>query len=200
MFRHVGLDAKRLAESVSTAGCRRSGSIGKRRTANGLYNACKHDGGYFVQKGVVSTNCRVFHVYDNIEADIGHSAPKSAAIASTSCRGINRFTCEPIDGRREFVDIVRVNLKSIGFPASSQDLQFSLKMSLQRSCRLLSQRTVFQTSRRHVFARRCMSTATAGAADTSTLPLAGIKVLDMTRVLAGVSGHTHSSHGFANPN
>lgn len=38
----------------------------------------------------------------------------------------------------------------------------------------------FTPSRRHLVAR-------AGAADTTTLPLAGIKVLDMTRVLAGVS-------------
>lgn len=32
--------------------------------------------------------------------------------------------------------------------------------------------------------RRCLASV-AGAGDTATLPLAGIKVLDMTRVLAG---------------
>lgn len=50
---------------------------------------------------------------------------------------------------------------------------------------------------------------TAGLADTSTLPLAGIRVLDMTRVLAGVcfcvlflvggranSLHSHTAHKF----
>ncbi|EON64594.1 hypothetical protein W97_03827 [Coniosporium apollinis CBS 100218] len=33
--------------------------------------------------------------------------------------------------------------------------------------------------------RRCLATAAPGAADVATLPLAGIRVLDMTRVLAG---------------
>jgi hypothetical protein len=64
-------------------------------------------------------------------------------------------------------------------------------MSLQRSCRLLSQRAVFHSARQSLLTRpRYMSTA-PGTTDTSTLPLAGIKVLDMTRVLAGV-GNTIS--------
>jgi hypothetical protein len=49
--------------------------------------------GIFVKSVCCIEDRRVFHVYDNIEADIGLSAPTSAAIASTSCRGTNRFTC-----------------------------------------------------------------------------------------------------------
>jgi hypothetical protein len=35
--------------------------------------------------------------------------------------------------------------------------------------------------------KRCIATTTPASGDASNLPLAGIKVLDMTRVLAGVS-------------
>jgi hypothetical protein len=44
-------------------------------------------------------------------------------------------------------------------------------------------------SRTQHFRRTIASTAATG--DASNLPLAGIKVLDMTRVLAGVSGNIH---------
>lgn len=41
---------------------------------------------------------------------------------------------------------------------------------------------------------RKLATAAAASGDASNLPLAGIKVLDMTRVLAGV--RTNESHGY----
>jgi hypothetical protein len=196
-FRHAGLDAKRLAESVSAAsGCERSGSIGKRRTANGLYNACKHDGGYFCEECLLyrrsSSQSFTSMTTLKLTSDIGHFG---ADVRRDRIHFLPRHQplhLQPIDDG-EFVDICII-LGSIDFLVLSQPLQISLKMSLQRSCRLLSQRAVFQTSRQHVLARRCMSTA-AGVADTSTLPLAGIKVLDMTRVLAGVRRYVRAFRG-----
>lgn len=65
-------------------------------------------------------------------------------------------------------------------------------MALQKSFRLLSSRALSQVPCRiHSIQRRWLATP-IGAADAATLPLAGIKVLDMTRVLAGVRFHAKS--------
>lgn len=78
------------------------------------------------------------------------------------------------------------DIESTSIIRSVLDCSRWFTMSCQRSCRLLSQRAVFQSARQSLLTRpRYMSTA-PGTTDTSTLPLAGIKVLDMTRVLAGV--------------
>lgn len=53
--------------------------------------------------------------------------------------------------------------------------------SLMAFARLARSKVPANGSRR--LARRCMATA---AMDSSTLPLAGVRILDMTRVLAGV--------------
>lgn len=56
-------------------------------------------------------------------------------------------------------------------------------MSLFKSLRPITSRANLQPARSTTLTRRrCLATST----DTSTLPLAGFKVLDMTRVLAGV--------------
>ena len=60
-------------------------------------------------------------------------------------------------------------------------------MSLQRPFRLLSRRALSQTKYHpQSIQRRCFATA-VDSAEAAELPLAGIRVLDMTRVLAGVS-------------
>jgi hypothetical protein len=57
-------------------------------------------------------------------------------------------------------------------------------MSFYRSCRLLSRQPLSQaTYHARTVQRRGFATPT----ESANLPLAGIKVLDMTRVLAGVS-------------
>ena len=97
-------------------------------------------------------------------------------------------------GRGTLVSVIRLlfcsfehtNIDSTSIVCSFVGCNRLFAMSLQRSCRLLSQRAVFQSARQSLLTRpRYMSTA-PGTTDTSTLPLAGIKVLDMTRVLAGV--------------
>ena len=57
-------------------------------------------------------------------------------------------------------------------------------MSLRQPLHLLGRRQLY--AQPLDIQRRCLATSAAGAADTAKLPLAGIKVLDMTRVLAGV--------------
>ena len=60
-------------------------------------------------------------------------------------------------------------------------------MSLHRPLQLLTKLAVTHPRPyRASFQRRWLATP-VGAAEAATLPLAGIKVLDMTRVLAGVS-------------
>ena len=97
-------------------------------------------------------------------------------------------------GRGTLVSVIRLlfcsfehtNIDSTSIVWSFVDCNRLFTMSFQRSCRLLSQRAVFHSARQSLLTRpRYMSTA-PGTTDTSTLPLAGIKVLDMTRVLAGV--------------
>jgi len=80
-------------------------------------------------------------------------------------------------------------------------------MVLQHTFRSLRQ-TALRDTRPWTLQRRCLATPAAGAADTAVLPLAGVKVLDMTRVLAGVristSKHeidtdmlSHTAHRFS---
>lgn len=60
-----------------------------------------------------------------------------------------------------------------------------LVMSVSRTFRLLSRRAISHNARSSMASRR-RSFATPSNAEAAGLPLAGIKVLDMTRVLAGV--------------
>ena len=62
----------------------------------------------------------------------------------------------------------------------------SLAMSLHRPFQIISRSTISHTSRTSRCNQRRWLATPVGAADAATLPLAGIKVLDMTRVLAGV--------------
>lgn len=65
----------------------------------------------------------------------------------------------------------------------SSKIHVQLAMSFIRSLCHASRSTARQIPGQGLMQRRCFATP----ADPSTLPLAGIRVLDMTRVLAGVS-------------
>jgi succinate--hydroxymethylglutarate CoA-transferase len=60
-------------------------------------------------------------------------------------------------------------------------------MMLRSSRRFLAAPSISSQCHWRSIARRGIATTPTASGDASNLPLAGIKVLDMTRVLAGVS-------------